>query len=374
MTVVFEEIGAGKAFVEGTADGDLIAMLKALSDVTAALMDSAGLSVASAIYSESVGMFIASMHSVNELNRKGDEASAVFEDNTRRIIESFDRIADAAGSALMSARLAPYLRPKYLINITLPDTATVGQPASVLIDQRLAQPIAYRVTWGSYPNGNAVTDSPSAWRSSGGTTALSATYTMPGSYPVAVELYDNSLGVALVAFQVLGKQLVVNCPNGTTVDPGGDCVSLPPVDSQVVVVPAADFVRGENVALSAEGYGADTLMNAPPYLAAANAAEWDFTVATAGTYELFAELRRRGKSARCHLVQWRGEVQQCLVGHHGRMVPGKPAGHIAGLGSTGGGFDHHAGGQERCLSAHQGVQAGLAPAELRLDPRMPFKS
>jgi hypothetical protein len=48
-------------------------------------------------------------------------------------------------------------------------------------------------------------------------------------------------------------------------------------------------VRGENVALIANGGGLDALGNAPPYLSAPDAAEWDFTVATAGTYELFAE-------------------------------------------------------------------------------------
>jgi formylglycine-generating enzyme required for sulfatase activity len=58
--------------------------------------------------------------------------------------------------------------------------------------------------------------------------------------------------------------------------------------SGTIELPATAFVRGVKVALSANGYGADTLMNAPPYTAADNAAEWDFNVATAGKYELFA--------------------------------------------------------------------------------------
>lgn len=54
-------------------------------------------------------------------------------------------------------------------------------------------------------------------------------------------------------------------------------------------ISATTFVRGTNVALSAIGYGADTLMNAPPYGTAVNAAEWDFNVPVAGKYELFVE-------------------------------------------------------------------------------------
>ena len=59
--------------------------------------------------------------------------------------------------------------------------------------------------------------------------------------------------------------------------------------STTINLPATAFVRGTNVALSANGYGADAVMNAPPYGEAANAAEWDFNVPVAGTYELFAE-------------------------------------------------------------------------------------
>ena len=57
----------------------------------------------------------------------------------------------------------------------------------------------------------------------------------------------------------------------------------------LITLPATAFVRGTNVALSPNVYGADLLLNAPPYGDAANAAEWDFNVPVAGTYELFAE-------------------------------------------------------------------------------------
>lgn len=54
-------------------------------------------------------------------------------------------------------------------------------------------------------------------------------------------------------------------------------------------IPATSFLRGTNVALSVNGYGADTLMNQPPYGEVPNAAEWDINVPATGTYELFAE-------------------------------------------------------------------------------------
>lgn len=53
-----------------------------------------------------------------------------------------------------------------------------------------------------------------------------------------------------------------------------------------IELPASAFVRGVNVALSTNGYGSDTLMNAPPYLGVLNAAEWDFVVPVSGVYEL----------------------------------------------------------------------------------------
>jgi Subtilase family/Lectin C-type domain len=66
----------------------------------------------------------------------------------------------------------------------------------------------------------------------------------------------------------------------------GQSVSIP---SAAINLPATAFIRGTNVALSTNGFGVDTLENAPPYGEAANAAEWDFNVPVAGTYELFAE-------------------------------------------------------------------------------------
>lgn len=72
--------------------------------------------------------------------------------------------------------------------------------------------------------------------------------------------------------------------------PGNTALSFAMVSLNTSIdLPATAFVRGTNVALSANGYGTDTLMNAPPYGEVANAAEWDFNVPVAGAYELFAE-------------------------------------------------------------------------------------
>jgi hypothetical protein len=66
-------------------------------------------------------------------------------------------------------------------------------------------------------------------------------------------------------------------------------VATQPPASTTIEIPATAFVRGTNVALSTNGFGADTLMNAPPYAGIADAAEWDIVVPVAGRYELFAE-------------------------------------------------------------------------------------
>lgn len=229
ISLIFEDIAAGKAFGEGAEEGSLIEMLKALSDATAALMDAAGLSTASAIYSETLGMFIASVYSVHDLNKTSMKASTVFEEKTKGIIANFLKVADAAGSAMVSARLSPYIQPKHSINIELPIGATVGQPIGVDINQRLPQSFMYKINWGDYPNGKQVNGGASNWTSGSGggySTSLAATYTMPGNYDVTIELYDMSLGGAVVPFQILGKTIAVSCPSGTTVNPDGDCVAM----------------------------------------------------------------------------------------------------------------------------------------------------
>jgi Protein of unknown function (DUF1566)/Repeat of unknown function (DUF5648) len=75
------------------------------------------------------------------------------------------------------------------------------------------------------------------------------------------------------------------CPAGQAVVNGVCAVA--PVNGNIDL-PSTSYLRGLNVALTTNGLGADTLANAPPYNAAANAAEWDFTVPTTGSYELFA--------------------------------------------------------------------------------------
>ena len=94
--------------------------------------------------------------------------------------------------------------------------------------------------------------------------------TLPGTTP---------LGSFTVA--VLTAPLLCTLPQ---VESNGACVTPTNVS---VDISATNFINGLNVALSANGYGADTLMNAPPYGTVANAAEWVIK-APPGRYELFA--------------------------------------------------------------------------------------
>lgn len=213
LTNVFELVSAGKGFGEGVAEGDLLALLKTLSDVTAALMDSAGMSVASAIYNESLGMFIASNYALNELNRKGNAATTDFEVNSKRILDSFNKIADDTSSALIGARLAPYIRPANLVNVQLPSAAVVGQPSLAQIDQSTIQPLVYKVSWGGSP----VVSEIGNWSSSGGSVKIAATYSMPGTYSVTVEIYDNTNGEAPAPFQILSQSVEVSLDPRTVV-------------------------------------------------------------------------------------------------------------------------------------------------------------
>lgn len=66
----------------------------------------------------------------------------------------------------------------------------------------------------------------------------------------------------------------------------GVCTTAPVAGN--IDLPATSYLRGTNVALSVNGYGADALMNAPPYIDVPNAAEWDFVVPVTGSYQLFA--------------------------------------------------------------------------------------
>ena len=97
--------------------------------------------------------------------------------------------------------------------------------------------------------------------------------------------FNNAAGA--VAGQMPG--VVKDAPGGQVLFDGWNVPVEVPAAAGTIDLPATSFVRGEGVALSANGYGPDTLMAAPPYVSAPNAAEWDFTVPTAGTYELFAE-------------------------------------------------------------------------------------
>lgn len=65
-----------------------------------------------------------------------------------------------------------------------------------------------------------------------------------------------------------------------------------PAARTTIVVPASEFVRPVNVALGGPpnaNYGADVLLNAPPYPARPNAAEFEFSTIRGGDYQLKIE-------------------------------------------------------------------------------------
>lgn len=81
---------------------------------------------------------------------------------------------------------------------------------------------------------------------------------------------------------------IKTAPSGTVIDNTRTVnVTAAPVAGNIDL-PATSYLRGTNVALSVNGYGADALMNAPPYIDVPNAAEWDFIVPVTGSYQLFA--------------------------------------------------------------------------------------
>lgn len=75
-------------------------------------------------------------------------------------------------------------------------------------------------------------------------------------------------------------------PQGMLKDNKGNCVSPDP--RAMIAVPASSFVRPRDVALGGpnNSYGVDVLLNAAPYGARPNAAEWEFSSKGGGWYRL----------------------------------------------------------------------------------------
>ncbi len=228
LKLVAEGVASGKAYYEGAAEADLLKAAEAVTSLAAAVLDVGQQPVASALVSETTLYFLTKTIAINELNKTGVAALTAFDQAAAAIRERLMSQLDDASSAIINARLVSYIRPLHLINITVPTAAQVGQDVAVLIDQRLAQPIAYRLHWDHYPNGNDVaTDT--TWATAGGSTTLPAVrYLLPGTYRIVIELSDNSLGVPIAPFQILSQDIVVDCPANTAPDPDGVCMSTAP--------------------------------------------------------------------------------------------------------------------------------------------------
>ena len=216
---MFKLILDGKAAVPATVEGDLLEFLKVMSDLASDGLDMAGADVASALYNETAGMLLNHFYNENQQLKMVAEYQGKLDDVSR----AFDHLIDDSRGLMVAARLEPYIQPKHLINISLPVAAVVGEEVIGTIDQRWGQPLAYKLTWGRYPDSSPVAND-STWTSSGGSTSLAAVnYQLPGTYQVVIEISDTSLGGAVAPFQILTHSIDVSCPSGTAPDPDGIC-------------------------------------------------------------------------------------------------------------------------------------------------------
>lgn len=330
VRAVIDGIALGKTTSDAAQNGDIIKLLKGLSDVISVSLDLAGLSVPAAIYNESFGMVITAINSIVEINLAADEQDAKFQEALKDISRKLNVILARDGEILIATRLAPYittlgsqptLSPTSAIVGTVTTftirglSSTVGQLITAFngcadiqfISQSASQrqftcrpntvgiltaeirtsfdaaPLAsFAVTVSANPvicsqsqllSGGVCINAPTATMPVSGTNPTSGSNSSPVTTCTLPQvLFD---GVCVTASITCTSPLVLS---------NGVCVSLVVAS---VNIAATSFVNGVNVALSANGYGVDTLMNAPPYGTAANAAEWIINIPP-GRYELFA--------------------------------------------------------------------------------------
>lgn len=216
---MIEIISTGMYGVEANVDDDLLGFIKSISDLTSIVLDATGNSVASAIYNESVGMFVTYLDARHQQNKAALQAMQTLDANLDAITRRLQSFAEATSGSVIAARLAPYIAPMHLINISVPTAAEVGALLSVVIDQKMPKEIRYLVDFG---DGSPAQE----WTGSANSTSTSMAhkYTSFGIYTIAVHLFDASNGNAQFPFQSQGQRINVGCPAGTTVAPEGDCV------------------------------------------------------------------------------------------------------------------------------------------------------
>ena len=111
----------------------------------------------------------------------------------------------------------------------------------------------------------------------------------PGSYIVVGVMATGFSQTCTSTTTGIKTITVKTAPGGTVIDNTRTVnVAAAPVAGNIDL-PSTSYLRATNVALSTSGqYGADALLNAPPYNDVPNAAEWDFNVPVTGSYQLLA--------------------------------------------------------------------------------------
>lgn len=108
--------------------------------------------------------------------------------------------------------------------------------------------------------------------------------------PFILEPDSSSQPITLIA-EIAGASDILVLPREFKRSEPPPPAPPPPPRRVTVTVPASAFMQPANVALGGPNnvYGADVLLNAPPYGEAHNGATWEFRVARGGTYLLKAE-------------------------------------------------------------------------------------
>ncbi len=126
VKAVIDGIALGKKTGDAAQNGEIIKLLKGLSDVISVSLDLAGLSVPAAIYNESFGMIITAINSVVEINLAADEQDAIFQEALKDISKKLNVILARDGEILIATRLAPYITTLGSQPTLSPTSAIIG--------------------------------------------------------------------------------------------------------------------------------------------------------------------------------------------------------------------------------------------------------
>ena len=218
------------------------AAIKDLSDITGDLLDLSGLSTASAIYNISIGNLISALKATEELEKTADEATQYFEDQTRKMQEAIKLDQSAYSNEIISARLLPYIKPKYMISIQIPKISTFGDAVRVDINQQLAQTLEYTIDFGD--GVNATVKNKQAFKLGAGNPqsgSFSYSYTALGKHNITIYLSDPTTGFN-ITFETVGDEITVTCLNSAAPNATADACLTPTIQSKSTWVVVGDII------------------------------------------------------------------------------------------------------------------------------------